>query len=49
MRLTDVSVRALPLPEKGQKTYWDDTLQNFGCRVSQGDKTQIQKARLERC
>ncbi len=36
MRLTDVSVRALPLPEKGQKTHWDDTLQNFGCRVSQG-------------
>ena len=36
MRLTDVSVRALPLPEEGQKTHWDDTLQNFGCRVSQG-------------
>jgi integrase len=36
MRLTDVSVRALPLPEKGQKTHWDDTLQNFGCRISQG-------------
>jgi integrase len=36
MRLTDISVRALPLPEKGQKTHWDDTLQNFGCRVSQG-------------
>jgi hypothetical protein len=34
MRLTDVSVRALPPPEKGQKTHWDDTLQNFGCRVS---------------
>jgi integrase len=36
MRLTDISVRALPLPAKGQKTHWDDTLQNFGCRVSQG-------------
>ena len=36
MRLTDISVRALPLPTKGQKTHWDDTLQNFGCRVSQG-------------
>ena len=34
MRLTDISVRALPLPEKGQKTHWDDTLRNFGCRVS---------------
>jgi integrase len=29
-------VRALSLPAKGQKTHWDDTLQNFGCRVSQG-------------
>jgi integrase len=36
MRLTDIAVRALPVPEKGQKTHWDDTLQNFGCRVSQG-------------
>jgi len=36
MRLTDIVVRALPLPEKGQKTHWDDTLPNFGCRVSQG-------------
>jgi hypothetical protein len=36
MRLTDISVRALPPPTKGQKTHWDDTLQNFGCRVSQG-------------
>ena len=36
MKLTDISVRALPPPTKGQKTHWDDTLQNFGCRVSQG-------------
>jgi integrase len=36
MRLTDLTVRALPLPQKGQRTHWDDTLQNFGCRVSQG-------------
>lgn len=36
MRLTDVTVRALPLPTKGQRTFWDDTLDNFGCRVSQG-------------
>jgi integrase len=36
MRLTDITVRALPLPPKGQKTHWDDTLENFGCRVSQG-------------
>jgi integrase len=36
MRLTDLTVRALRLPTKGQKTYWDDTLPSFGCRVSQG-------------
>jgi hypothetical protein len=36
MRLTDISVRALPAPAHGQKTHWDDTLPNFGCRVSQG-------------
>jgi integrase len=36
MRLTDISVRALALPTKGQRTHWDDTLKNFGCRVSQG-------------
>lgn len=36
MKLTDVTVRALPAPQKGQRTYYDDTLSNFGCRVSQG-------------
>jgi hypothetical protein len=36
MRLTDITVRALPPPASGQKTHWDDTLPNFGCRVSQG-------------
>ena len=36
MRLTDISVRTLPTPTKGQKTHWDDTLRSFGCRVSQG-------------
>lgn len=36
MRLTDISLRALPVPSKGQKTYFDDTLPAFGCRVSQG-------------
>ncbi len=34
--LTDVSVRALRPPEKGQKTYWDSSLSGFGIRVSQG-------------
>jgi integrase len=36
LRLTDISVRALPRPDKGQKTYFDDALPSFGCRVSQG-------------
>jgi integrase len=36
MRLTDISLRALPVPEKGQRLYYDDTLAAFGCRVSQG-------------
>jgi integrase len=36
MRLTDIAIRALPLPAKGQKTYFDDTLPAFGCRISQG-------------
>ncbi|MGI1661359.1 tyrosine-type recombinase/integrase [Palleronia sp. KMU-117] len=33
MRLTDLSIKNLPIPEKGQKTYWDG---GFGVRVSQG-------------
>lgn len=36
MRLTDISVRALPVPAQGQKTYYDAILPSFGCRVSQG-------------
>jgi integrase len=36
MRLTDITVRALAIPPKGQHTHWDDTLPSFGCRVSQG-------------
>lgn len=36
MRLTDITLRSLPLPEKGQKTYPDDILPGFGVRVSQG-------------
>jgi integrase len=35
MRLTDFAIRSLPIPEKGQKDYWDD-LKGFGIRVSQG-------------
>jgi integrase len=36
MRFTDPGIRALPAPTNGQKTYYDDTLPSFGCRVSQG-------------
>jgi integrase len=36
MRLTDLSIRTLRAPAQGQKTYWDDTIKSFGCRVSQG-------------
>ena len=36
MRLTDIAVRQLQLPAKGQKIYFDDALPGFGCRVSQG-------------
>jgi integrase len=36
LRLTDITIRALVAPEKGQRLYYDDTLPSFGCRVSQG-------------
>jgi integrase len=36
VRLTEVTIRNLPLPERGQRTYLDDSLKGFGVRVSQG-------------
>jgi integrase len=36
MRLTDITVRNLPVPSSGQKVHYDDALPNFGCRLSQG-------------
>ncbi|MBL8791906.1 MAG: DUF4102 domain-containing protein, partial [Rhizobiales bacterium] len=36
MRLTDLLIKNLKAPERGQKTYFDDTLRGFGVRVSQG-------------
>ena len=33
---SDVKLRSLPPPERGQLSYWDETLPSFGCRVSQG-------------
>src|ERR1041384_1071725 len=36
MRLSDLTVRSLPIPERGQKTHWDEAVKGFGVRVSQG-------------
>ena len=36
MSLTDLQIRKLKAPEKGQKTYFDKALSGFGVRVSQG-------------
>lgn len=33
--LTDATIRAAPIPARGQKTIWDG-LKGFGCRISQG-------------
>ncbi len=36
MSLTDLQIKKLKAPEKGQKTYFDKSLRGFGVRVSQG-------------
>lgn len=36
MRLTDILIKSLKVPEIGQKTHFDDVLPGFGVRVSQG-------------
>jgi integrase len=36
MRLTDIAIRALPVPERGQVIHPDDAVQGFGVRCSQG-------------
>jgi hypothetical protein len=36
MKLTDLSLKGLKAPTKGQRTYLDDSLVGFGVRVSQG-------------
>jgi integrase len=36
MRLTDLLISKIGLPDKGQKTHFDDMLPGFGIRVSQG-------------
>lgn len=34
MKLTDITLKSLQLPEQGQKTYVDDALPGFGIRIS---------------
>lgn len=41
MRLTDVSLRALPLQTSGSKKYWDDSTPGFGVRCSAKSKSFI--------
>lgn len=36
MRLTDLQIRKLKPPERGQRTHYDEALRGFGVRVSQG-------------
>ena len=36
MRLTELAVKRLAAPEKGQRSYFDDALPGFGVRISQG-------------
>lgn len=36
MHFTDIAIRALKLPERGQRDHWDDDIPGFGIRVSQG-------------
>ena len=34
MKLSDMTIKTLEAPRSGQRTYFDDTLAGFGCRVS---------------
>jgi integrase len=44
IELSDAKLRSLPLPAKGQASYWDSKLPGFGVRISQGgSKTFILK------
>ena len=36
MRLTDLRIKQLKVPETGQRTHFDDALPGFGIRISQG-------------
>ncbi len=39
LKLTDLSIRKLPLPERGQVAYWDEALPGFGIRCSRRSKS----------
>ena len=39
LRLTDIAVRKLSFPERGQVTYWDESTPGFGIRCSQKSKS----------
>lgn len=39
LRLTDMAVKKLPLPESGQLCYWDETTPGFGLRCSTSSKS----------
>ena len=41
MRMTDISLRALPLETKGSKKYWDESTPGFGVRCSAKSKSFI--------
>lgn len=36
LNLTDLGIRSLPVPDKGQRTFFDTVVKGFGVRVSQG-------------
>jgi Arm DNA-binding domain len=36
VNFSDVGLRSIPAPSKGQVSYWDEKLPSFGFRVSQG-------------
>jgi integrase len=36
MRLTDLLIKSLKVPTRGQKTHFDDTMKGFGVRISMG-------------
>ncbi len=49
MHLTDIVVRALKIPARGQVDYWDATTRAFGVRVSQaGTKSFVAKVQNQR-